>query len=106
MLVSQVINVEREASRNVLRPTFLPVALMALSLLPHFFFAFTSVSRLCLRADVCARRLFPRLSSTGRGRARGDSDREIVGIRGVTRGLIWFLRAMDRSRLRSSSQLG
>lgn len=56
-------------------------------LLSHFFSRFTTArARVFVQAGVCARRLFlPGCLPQG-ARARGDPDREIVGIRGVTRG--------------------
>lgn len=62
---------------------FFPSRLIALFLLLfHFFSRFTTA-----RARLCSsrRRLFPRCLPQGVW-TRGDSDREIVGIRGVTRG--------------------
>lgn len=86
-LEPRVINAEWcEVSRNLLRRTFFPSRLIALFLLLfHFFSRFTRArARLC-SSRRCARRLFPRCLPQGVW-ARGDPDREIVGIRGVTRG--------------------
>lgn len=64
------------------------------SLLPNFLSPFTSV-RLCSSEDLCAG-FFPRCLPQG-DRARGDPDREIVGIRSALRAVIWPLCTMDRS---------
>jgi len=79
-------------------------------LLSNFFSPFTS-GFVFVQAEICARRLFPRCLPQG-DRARGDPDREIVGIRGVTRGDLVLvhngsicLRSSCRTRTSSSARV-
>lgn len=92
-----------EVSRNVLRRTFFSVADSTFLSLPFLLCVyFVSCARLCSSKRLCA----PAFSSAVFHREieqGGDSDREIVGIRGVTRGDLVLVHGSIR--LRSSSQL-